>query len=88
MPGQYMQDKEVNQDAVVYLEDISSSMQIIRRHFTSARRLTFLGSDGSARSFALQTGIPSNHPGVWVFVRVFLCVCVLGCPCGFGCIAS
>lgn len=62
MPGQHLQDREVAADSVVYLESIDSTMQVIRRHYTSARRLTLVGSDGKARHMALQTGAPSSHP--------------------------
>ncbi|KAK9813189.1 hypothetical protein WJX72_010368 [[Myrmecia] bisecta] len=56
MPGQYLAGEEVGADAVVYLECIASNVAIVRRHGTSQRRLTFVGSDGSSRQFLVQTG--------------------------------
>ena len=42
-------------EALVKLERVGAEVQIVRRHGTSFRCLTFLGVDGSERRFLVQT---------------------------------
>lgn len=60
LPGQYFTDQEVAPDHTVKLDRIAADIPIVRRHGSSYRRLTFIGSDGSQRHFIVQTSLTPN----------------------------
>ncbi|VFQ99863.1 unnamed protein product [Cuscuta campestris] len=60
VPGQYFSDQEVAPDHTVKLDRVGSDVQIVRRHGSSFRRLTLIGSDGSQRHFIVQTSLTPN----------------------------
>lgn len=60
LPGQYFTDQEVAPDHTVKLDRIGADIPIVRRHGSSFRRLTLVGSDGSQRHFIVQTSLTPN----------------------------
>ncbi|EPS72877.1 hypothetical protein M569_01879, partial [Genlisea aurea] len=60
VPGQYFVDQEVTPDHTVKLDRVGSDVPIVRRHGSSFRRLTMIGSDGSQRHFIVQTSLTPN----------------------------
>ncbi|XVF62182.1 hypothetical protein PTKIN_Ptkin08bG0196500 [Pterospermum kingtungense] len=60
IPGQYFSDQEVAPDRTVKLDRVGADIPIIRRHGSSFRRLTLIGSDGSQRHFIVQTSLTPN----------------------------
>ncbi|KAG0500358.1 hypothetical protein HPP92_000430 [Vanilla planifolia] len=60
VPGQYFTDQEVAPDHTVKLDRIGADIPIVRRHGSSFRRLTLIGSDGSQRHFIVQTSLTPN----------------------------
>ncbi|RWV99278.1 hypothetical protein BHE74_00011128 [Ensete ventricosum] len=60
MPGQYFTDQEVAPDHTVKLDRVGADIPIVRRHGSSFRRLTLIGSDGSQRHFIVQTSLTPN----------------------------
>ncbi|CAH8274165.1 unnamed protein product [Arabidopsis lyrata] len=60
IPGQYFADQEVAPDHTVKLDRIGADIQIVRRHGSSCRRLTLIGSDGSQKHFIVQTSLTPN----------------------------
>ncbi|XP_072974683.1 uncharacterized protein [Typha angustifolia] len=60
VPGQYFTDQEVAPDHTVKLDRVGSDIPIVRRHGSSFRRLTLIGSDGSQRHFIVQTSLTPN----------------------------
>ncbi|XP_075498359.1 LOW QUALITY PROTEIN: SAGA complex/NuA4 acetyltransferase complex subunit TRA1-like [Primulina tabacum] len=60
IPGQYFTDKEVAPDHTVKLDRVGADVPIVRRHGSSFRRLTLMGSDGSKRHFIVQTSLTPN----------------------------
>ncbi|KAI4314757.1 hypothetical protein L6164_027634 [Bauhinia variegata] len=60
VPGQYFIDQEVAPDHTVKLERVAPDIPIVRRHGSSFRRLTLIGSDGSQRHFIVQTSLTPN----------------------------
>jgi transformation/transcription domain-associated protein len=58
VPGQYSGDVELNStDRLVKLERIGADVHVVRRHGSSYRCLTFLGTDGSEWRFLVQTSL-------------------------------
>ncbi|KAK9039755.1 hypothetical protein V6N11_014947 [Hibiscus sabdariffa] len=60
IPGQYFSDQEIAPDHTVKLDRVGADIQIVRRHGSSFRRLTLIGSDGSERHFIVQTSLTPN----------------------------
>ncbi|XP_048601036.1 transformation/transcription domain-associated protein [Brassica napus] len=60
IPGQYFADQEVAPDHTVKLDRVAADIQIVRRHGSSCRRLTLIGSDGSQKHFIVQTSLTPN----------------------------
>ncbi|XP_031399626.1 transformation/transcription domain-associated protein isoform X1 [Punica granatum] len=60
VPGQYFTDQEIAPDHTVKLDRVGADIPIVRRHGSSFRRLTLIGSDGSQRHFIVQTSLPPN----------------------------
>ncbi|KAI0530691.1 hypothetical protein KFK09_000238 [Dendrobium nobile] len=60
VPGQYFTDQEVAPDHTIKLDRIGADIPIVRRHGSSFRRLTLIGSDGSQRHFIVQTSLTPN----------------------------
>ncbi|XP_011099839.1 transcription-associated protein 1 isoform X3 [Sesamum indicum] len=60
VPGQYFADQEVAPDHTVKLDRVGADIPIVRRHGSSFRRLTLIGSDGSQRHFIVQTSLTPN----------------------------
>ncbi|XP_059293060.1 uncharacterized protein LOC132046449 isoform X1 [Lycium ferocissimum] len=60
VPGQYFTDQEVAPDHTVKLDRVAADIPIVRRHGSSFRRLTLIGSDGSQRHFIVQTSLTPN----------------------------
>ncbi|XP_010548285.1 PREDICTED: transformation/transcription domain-associated protein-like isoform X2 [Tarenaya hassleriana] len=60
IPGQYFTDQEVAPDHTVKLDRVGSDIPIVRRHGSSFRRLTLIGSDGSQKHFIVQTSLTPN----------------------------
>ncbi|XP_042509195.1 transformation/transcription domain-associated protein-like [Macadamia integrifolia] len=60
VPGQYFTDQEVAPDHTVKLDRVGADIPIVRRHGSSFRRLTLIGSDGSERHFIVQTSLTPN----------------------------
>ncbi|KAG8383733.1 hypothetical protein BUALT_Bualt04G0044600 [Buddleja alternifolia] len=60
VPGQYFADQEVAPDHTVKLDRVGADIPIVRRHGSSFRRLTLMGSDGSQRHFIVQTSLTPN----------------------------
>lgn len=60
IPGQYFTDQEVAPDHTVKLDRVGADIPIVRRHGSSFRRLTLIGSDGSQRHFIVQTSLTPN----------------------------
>ncbi|XWS33857.1 hypothetical protein CRYUN_Cryun22dG0119000 [Craigia yunnanensis] len=60
IPGQYFSDQEVTPDHTVKLDRVGADIPIVRRHGSSCRRLTLIGSDGSQRHFIVQTSLTPN----------------------------
>jgi phosphatidylinositol kinase/protein kinase (PI-3 family) len=56
LPGQYLFGHEVNVDNNVLVEGISSNVAIVRRQYSSYRRLSFICSDGRTRHMLVQSG--------------------------------
>lgn len=52
--------QEVAPDHTVKLDRIGPDIPIVRRHGSSFRRLTLIGSDGSQRHFIVQTSLTPN----------------------------
>ncbi|XP_068325472.1 uncharacterized protein [Pyrus communis] len=60
VPGQYFSDQEIAPDHAVKLDRVGADIPIVRRHGSSFRRLTLIGSDGSQRHFIVQTSLTPN----------------------------
>ncbi|XVF59767.1 hypothetical protein PTKIN_Ptkin07bG0302500 [Pterospermum kingtungense] len=60
IPGQYFSDQEITPDHTVKLDRVGADIPIVRRHGSSFRRLTLIGSDGSQRHFIVQTSLTPN----------------------------
>ncbi|KNA06133.1 hypothetical protein SOVF_183880 [Spinacia oleracea] len=60
LPGQYFTDQEIAPDHTVKLDRVGPGIPIVRRHGSSFRRLTLIGSDGSQRHFIVQTSLTPN----------------------------
>ncbi|GLU19769.1 hypothetical protein SLE2022_359970 [Rubroshorea leprosula] len=60
IPGQYFSDQEIAPDHRVKLDRVGADIPIVRRHGSSFRRLTLIGSDGSQRHFIVQTSLTPN----------------------------
>ncbi|KAJ7953120.1 Transformation/transcription domain-associated protein [Quillaja saponaria] len=60
VPGQYFADQEIAPDHTVKLDRVGADIPIVRRHGSSFRRLTLIGSDGSQRHFIVQTSLTPN----------------------------
>ncbi|KAL3525275.1 hypothetical protein ACH5RR_013647 [Cinchona calisaya] len=60
VPGQYFTDQEVAPDHTVKLDRVGADIPIVRRHGSSFRRLTLIGSDGFQRHFIVQTSLTPN----------------------------
>ncbi|KAG5241552.1 FAT domain-containing family protein [Salix suchowensis] len=60
VPGQYFCDQDIAPDHTVKLERVGADIPIVRRHGSSFRRLTLIGSDGSQRHFIVQTSLTPN----------------------------
>ncbi|KAL5822462.1 hypothetical protein ACOSQ3_020378 [Xanthoceras sorbifolium] len=60
IPGQYFCDQEIAPDHTVKLDRVGADIPIVRRHGSSFRRLTLIGSDGSQRHFIVQTSLTPN----------------------------
>ncbi|CAA6673494.1 unnamed protein product [Spirodela intermedia] len=60
IPGQYFTDQEVPPDHTIKLDRIGPDIPIVRRHGSSFRRLTLIGSDGSQSHFIVQTSLTPN----------------------------
>ncbi|KAK8962950.1 hypothetical protein KSP40_PGU020559 [Platanthera guangdongensis] len=60
VPGQYFTDQELIPDHTVKLDRIGADIPVVRRHGSSFRRLTLIGSDGSQRHFIVQTSLTPN----------------------------
>ncbi|OMO57052.1 hypothetical protein CCACVL1_26034 [Corchorus capsularis] len=60
IPGQYFSDLEIAPDHTVKLDRVGADIPIVRRHGSSFRRLTLIGSDGSQRHFIVQTSLTPN----------------------------
>ncbi|XP_061345668.1 uncharacterized protein LOC133291419 isoform X3 [Gastrolobium bilobum] len=60
VPGQYFTDQEITPDHTVKLDRVAADIPIVRRHGSSFRRLTLIGSDGSQRHFIVQTSLTPN----------------------------
>jgi transformation/transcription domain-associated protein len=52
--------QEIAPDHTVKLERVGADIPIVRRHGSSFRRLTLIGSDGSQRHFIVQTSLTPN----------------------------
>ena len=80
MPGQHVSGDEPVPDSTVYVERISSSVVVVRRHSSSFRRLGFIGSDGRTRFFIVQVGNCSltlallglSHAAAWTSACLLL----------------
>ncbi|CAO2831293.1 unnamed protein product [Amaranthus hypochondriacus] len=60
VPGQYFTDQEIAPDHTVKLDRAGPDIPIVRRHGSSYRRLTLIGSDGSHHHFIVQTSLTPN----------------------------
>ncbi|KAJ4713985.1 transformation/transcription domain-associated protein-like [Melia azedarach] len=60
IPGQYFCDQDIAPDHTVKLDRVGADIPIVRRHGSSFRRLTLIGSDGSQRHFIVQTSLTPN----------------------------
>ncbi|XP_075091326.1 uncharacterized protein LOC107801589 isoform X2 [Nicotiana tabacum] len=60
VPGQYFTDQAIAPDHTVKLDRVGADIPIVRRHGSSFRRLTLIGSDGSQRHFIVQTSLTPN----------------------------
>ncbi|KAF5199838.1 Transcription-associated protein [Thalictrum thalictroides] len=60
VPGQYFTDQAVAPDHTIKLDRVGADIPIVRRHGSSFRRLTLIGSDGSQRHFIVQTSLTPN----------------------------
>lgn len=56
----YNQFQEIAPDHTVKLDRVGADIPIVRRHGSSFRRLTLIGSDGSQRHFIVQTSLTPN----------------------------
>lgn len=52
--------QEIAPDHTVKLDRIGADIPIVRRHGSSFRRLTLIGSDGSQKHFIVQTSLTPN----------------------------
>ncbi|KAE8675736.1 hypothetical protein F3Y22_tig00111644pilonHSYRG00017 [Hibiscus syriacus] len=52
--------QEIAPDHTIKLDRVGADIQIVRRHGSSFRRLTLIGSDGSQRHFIVQTSLTPN----------------------------
>ena len=52
--------QEIAADHTVKLDRVGADIPIVRRHGSSFRRLTLIGSDGSQRHFIVQTSLTPN----------------------------
>ncbi|KAM7251269.1 hypothetical protein ACFE04_023152 [Oxalis oulophora] len=52
--------QEISPDHTVKLDKVGADIPIVRRHGSSFRRLTLIGSDGSQRHFIVQTSLTPN----------------------------
>jgi transformation/transcription domain-associated protein len=52
--------QEIAPDHTVKLDRVAADIPIVRRHGSSFRRLTLIGSDGSQRHFIVQTSLTPN----------------------------
>lgn len=71
VPGQYFADQEIAPDHTVKLDRIGADLPIVRRHGSSFRRLTIVGSDGSQRHFLVQTSLTPSARSDERMVQLF-----------------
>ncbi|KAH7432383.1 hypothetical protein KP509_07G020000 [Ceratopteris richardii] len=71
VPGQYFSEQEVAPDHTVKLDRIGADVPIVRRHGSSHRRLTMLGSDGSQTHFLVQTSLTPSARSDERMVQLF-----------------
>ncbi|CAM6100600.1 unnamed protein product [Calypogeia fissa] len=71
VPGQYFNDEDVAPDHTVKLDRIGADVPIVRRHGSSHRRLTMVGSDGSQRHFLVQTSLTPSARSDERMVQLF-----------------
>ncbi|XP_031475658.1 uncharacterized protein LOC116247605 isoform X2 [Nymphaea colorata] len=71
VPGQYFTDQEIAPDHTIKLDRIGADVPIVRRHGSSFRRLTFIGSDGSQRHFLIQTSLTPSARSDERIVQLF-----------------
>ncbi|GKB07653.1 transcription-associated protein 1-like protein [Tanacetum coccineum] len=60
VPGQYFTDEEVAPDHTIKLDRVGADITIVRRHGSSYRRFTLIGSDGSQCHSIVQTSLTPN----------------------------
>jgi transformation/transcription domain-associated protein len=71
VPGQYFADQEIAPDHTIKLDRIGADLPIVRRHGSSFRRLTIVGSDGSQRHFLVQTSLTPSARSDERMVQLF-----------------
>ncbi|GLJ07095.1 hypothetical protein SUGI_0058030 [Cryptomeria japonica] len=71
VPGQYFADQEIAPDHTVKLDRIGADVPIVRRHGSSFRRLTIVGSDGSQKHFLVQTSLTPSARSDERMVQLF-----------------
>eukprot|EP00252_Welwitschia_mirabilis_P021819 TRINITY_DN5712_c0_g1_i1.p1 TRINITY_DN5712_c0_g1~~TRINITY_DN5712_c0_g1_i1.p1 ORF type:complete len:3567 (+),score=681.06 TRINITY_DN5712_c0_g1_i1:1467-10703(+) len=71
VPGQYFADQEIAPDHTVKLDRIGADVPIVRRHGSSFRRLTLVGSDGSQKHFLVQTSLTPSARSDERMVQLF-----------------
>lgn len=59
-PDPWSSLQEISPDHTVKLDRVAADIPIVRRHGSSFRRLTLIGSDGSQRHFIVQTSLTPN----------------------------
>jgi transformation/transcription domain-associated protein len=63
--------QEIAPDHTVKLDRIGADLPIVRRHGSSFRRLTIVGSDGSQRHFLVQTSLTPSARSDERMVQLF-----------------
>lgn len=71
VPGQYFNDQDVAPDHTVKLDRIGADVPIVRRHGSSHRRITMVGSDGSQCHFLVQTSLTPSARSDERMVQMF-----------------
>ncbi|GJT18904.1 transformation/transcription domain-associated protein-like protein isoform X2 [Tanacetum coccineum] len=72
VPGQYFSDEEVAPDHTIKLDRVGADITIVRRHGSSYRRLTLIGSDGSQCHSIVQTSLTPNARSDERILQLFL----------------